>query len=230
MVLGAFARAETRPHPAPLPTPSAAGFAVWRPGGAAAEAQPHRLRVVADSADREVWLDARSRGVTATDAAKLATPNSIRQVVRDKLEPSGFSGNVHTEFGRQREPVIASWIREQHGIDACGLLFHAEHSRRHLATPDGLHCDEDGQVLLAEIKTTGKPWSRIPRSYLRQVWWQQYVLGAERTLFVWERHERFVVQDTQPHCVWIERDEEEIARLVTLADLVLAELDRLRAH
>ena len=34
---------------------------------------PHETRVVADSGDRVAWLRARSRGVTATDAAKLAT-------------------------------------------------------------------------------------------------------------------------------------------------------------
>jgi hypothetical protein len=50
----------------------------------------------------------------------------------------------------------------------------------------------------------------------RQIWWQQYVLGAERTLLVWERHENFVpVGD--PECRWIDRDENEIARLVGLA-------------
>lgn len=229
----AFVRPETRPHPdadarldePTRPTASASG-AVWRPGGALVAAHPHEARALADSADRDAWLRARTGGITATDAAKLATPNSIRQVVRDKLEPSGFAGNAYTEHGRQREPEIAAWVLDRHGIASCGMLYHAERSRRHLATPDGLHADDGGRVLLAEIKTTGKAWNRIPRSYLRQVYWQQYVLGAERTLFVWEEHRDFVVQHPEPKCVWIERDDAEIDRLVTLADLVLAELDR----
>ena len=41
-----------------------------------------------------------------------------------------------------------------------------------------------GRVQLCEIKTTNKSWRSIPRSYMRQVWWQQHVLGAERTLAV----------------------------------------------
>lgn len=87
---------------------------------------------------------------------------------------------------------------------------------RHLATPDGLAFRGTGAVELAEIKTTNKEWRSIPRNYLRQVWWQQYVLGAERTLMVWERHENFVpVGD--PECRWIDRDENEIERLVKLA-------------
>ncbi|WP_225735006.1 YqaJ viral recombinase family protein [Pseudoclavibacter endophyticus] len=243
--LATYARPETKPHPsahaalnrpaaqaaqptlAPAPaglaqsSPTAIGVAVWRPG----RARPHDARVLADSAEREAWLRARVGGITATDAAKLATPNSVRQVVRDKLDPSGFSGNAFTEHGRQREPHIASWVLERHGIPACGLLYHAQRSLRHLATPDGLYADDE-RLLLAEIKTTGKPWKRIPRSYLRQVWWQQYVLGAERTLFVWEQHADFIVTEPEPRCVWIERDETEIERLVTLADLALAELDR----
>ena len=146
------------------------------------------------------------------------------------MRGSGFSGNAYTDFGREREPHIAAWVEERHGIGPCGLLYHAEQSRQHLATPDGLFCDDEGRVMLAEIKTTNKPWSRIPRSYLRQVWWQQYVLGAERTLFVWERHREFVVVDDEPKCVWIERDEDEIARLAALADRVLDEVESLRRH
>jgi len=191
---------------------------------------PHEQRILADSSNRRAWMQQRARGITATDAAKLATDDSIHQVVRDKLRGGTFGGNAYTEYGRHREPHIAAWVSERHQIDACGLLFHAEESHRHLATPDGLACSDDGQVTLAEIKTTKNPWSRIPRTYLRQVWWQQYVLGAERTLFVWERHRNFVVVDEEPRYVWIDRDEAEIKRLVKLADRSLEELDRLQAE
>jgi hypothetical protein len=89
-----------------------------------------------------------------------------------------------------------------------------------MATPDGVAV-LDGQVVLAEIKTTNKPWRSIPRSYLRQVWWQQYVVGAERTLLVWEQHADFVPVGAEPQCRWIERDDNEIHALVCLADRVL---------
>lgn len=184
----------------------------------------HLNRIVADGSDRAAWFRARSRGITATDVAKLSTPRSIEAAAHTKLYGSSFSGNVYTDHGRAREPEIAAWVLREYGIEASAALFHAEFDRRHLATPDGLGVSE-GRLELAEIKTTNKVWRTIPRHYLRQVWWQQYVLGAERTLVVWERHENFVpVGD--PECRWVDRDENEIAQLVAkagqLIDILIA--------
>ena len=67
------------------------------------------------------------------------------------------------------------------------------------------------RITLCEIKTTNKSWRSIPRTYLRQVWWQQHVLGAERTLVVWEEHDGFVPVDDEPRSAWVDRDEAEIA-------------------
>ena len=61
---------------------------------------------------------------------------------------------------------------------------------------------------------------------MRQVWWQQHVLGAERTLITWEEHDGFVPIDEEPKCAWIERDDVEIARLVRLATSLIDELHR----
>ena len=161
-------------------------------------------------------MRARARGITATDVAKLSTPRSIETVAQQKLFGSSFRGNAFTEHGKEREPAIAEWVLNQHGIAPSQALFHAEFDVRHLATPDGVSVTNDGTLVLSEIKTTNKEWRTIPRNYLRQVWWQQYVLGAERTLIVWERHEDFVpVGD--PEYRWIERNESEIERLVKLA-------------
>lgn len=176
----------------------------------------YQHRVVTDGSDRMAWLRARARGITATDVAKLSTPRSIDSAAWEKLNGSRFGGNAYTEHGKAREPEIAAWVLREHGIAPSRALFHAETDLRHLATPDGLVERQGGSLELAEIKTTNKEWRTIPRHYLRQVWWQQYVLGAERTLVVWERHEGFVpVGD--PECRWIDRDENEIARLVGLA-------------
>lgn len=173
-------------------------------------------RLVVDGTDRMAWLRARARGITATDVAKLSTPRSIDAAAWTKLHGSRFTGNAFTEHGKAREPEIASWVLREHGISPSQALFHAALDVRHLATPDGLVERPEGRIELAEIKTTNKEWRTIPRHYLRQVWWQQYVLGAERTLMVWERHENFVpVGD--PECRWIDRDEDEIERLVNLA-------------
>ena len=184
----------------------------------------HLDRIVADSSDRMAWLRARSRGITATDVAKLSTPRSVESAAREKWFGSRFSGNAYTEHGRDREPAIAQWVADHHGIAPSSLLFHSELDKRHLATPDGLSVTDAGTVVLAEIKTTNKPWRSIPRHYLRQIWWQQYVVGAERTLFVWERHEEFVPVG-EPECCWVERDEDAIATLVSLATQLIATID-----
>ncbi|HEU5223819.1 MAG TPA: YqaJ viral recombinase family protein [Candidatus Lumbricidophila sp.] len=188
---------------------------------------PFELRVVADSTDRVSWLRARANGVTATDAAKLSSRDSIDAAIEAK-----FSGrrtaSLYTEHGRTREPVIAAWAAREHGMTASSLLFHAEFDRRHLATPDGYRVIGAAPEL-CEIKTTTRPWRGVPRHYLRQVWWQQYVLGAERTLVVWEQHDQFVPIGP-PKSVWVERDDNQIAILVRLADELLAQLTAARAQ
>jgi len=182
---------------------------------------PHLSRIVADSSDRVAWIRARSRGVTATDAAKLTTERSVQSAAFDKVNGNNFGGNSFTDHGKLREPEIAGWVSREYGIQPNTTLFHADDRLLHLATPDGIAVNEAGETELAEIKTTNKAWRSIPRNYLRQVWWQQYVLGAERTLLVWEQHDEFVPINAEPECRWIDRDDNEITKLVRLADQLL---------
>ncbi len=188
---------------------------------------PHLTRIVAHSSDRVAWLRARSFGITATDVARLATDASLQAVAIEKLHGSGFGGNRYTDHGREREPEIARWVEAEHGIVPSAHLFHAEGQRRHLATPDGVGLRADGRLELAEIKTTAKPWRSVPRNYLRQIWWQQYVLGAERSLIVWEQHVDFVPVHDIPKWKWIDRDEAEIAALVARANDLIALIVRM---
>lgn len=181
-------------------------------------------RIVADSRDRVAWVRARSRGITATDVATLTSDRAITRAADAKLMGSGFSGNAYTDHGRRREPEIAAWVAATHGIQPSSALFHAVVEKRHLATPDGVGVDGEGRIVLGEIKTTNKAWRSIPRSYLRQVWWQQHVLGAERTLVTWEQHVDFVPVHDEPRCAWVDRDDAEIAKLVRLATSLIDEL------
>jgi hypothetical protein len=184
-------------------------------------------RMVTDGSDQAAWLRARSRGITATDVAKLTAVSSIPTVALEKLRGSSFTGNAFTDHGKAREPIIAEWVRQHFDISPSQALFHAEPEPRHLATPDGIGCTPDGDVVLAEIKTSGRPFEGIPGNYLRQVYWQQYVLGATRTLFVWEYHRNFVPVNDRPHHVWVERDQAAIDELVWLANGLIGELHRL---
>jgi hypothetical protein len=186
---------------------------------------PYTQRVVVDGTDKFAWLRARSRGVTATDVARLSSQRAVQKIAMEKLLGTNFRGNQYTEHGLLREPHIGRWANSVYGMQHSGKLFHADGNRDHLATPDGLR-ERNGILELCEIKTTVHQWSRIPRHYLRQVWWQQYVLGAERTLVVWERHDDFVPVHADPECRWVDRDENEIHRLRVLADEVLRALRR----
>ncbi|RFA15753.1 recombinase [Subtercola boreus] len=193
----------------------------------AATPPAHLSRIVADSNDRVAWIRARSRGVTATDAARLTTRKSVENTAYDKINGNNFGGNVYTDHGRVREPVLAGWVRRHYGIEPSTTLFHAHGRPLHLATPDGIAVNPStGDTELAEIKTTNKAWRSIPRHYLRQVWWQQYVLGAERTLVVWEQHSAFVPVAPDPECRWVDRDDNEIEQLVRLADQLLDLMQR----
>lgn len=183
-------------------------------------------RMVTDGSDEAAWLRARSRGITATDVAKLNSVNAIPTAALEKLRGSSFTGNAYTDHGKAREPVIAAWVQENFAIDPSSALFHSEQETRHLATPDGIGV-VDETLILAEIKTSQKPFDGVPAGYLRQVYWQQYVLGAERTLFVWEQHENFVPVSSTPKHLWIERDERAIRDLVYLANGLIGELHRL---
>jgi hypothetical protein len=190
----------------------------------------HLSRLIVHSTDRVAWLKARASGITATDVSKLSTPRSVEYTAWEKLHGTGFGGNAYTDHGRAREPEIAAWVLREHGIEPSTGLYHAQHNHRHLATPDGIAVRNSGVLELAEIKTTKNPWRCIPRNYLRQVWWQQYVLGAERTLLVWELHENFVPVHIEPETRWIDRDETEIVKLVTLANQLLSIVDRSIDH
>lgn len=184
-------------------------------------------RLLAHSSERVMWLKARSRGITATDAARLTSAKSCFQVAKSKAYGTGFGGNVYTEHGRRREPVIADWVLTNFGINHSDGLYRSPNEQRHLATPDGIdeRCNDD-DLILAEIKTSNKPLTAMPKTYRRQILWQQYVMGAKRTLLVWEQHEHFVPIGT-PKTLWIERDDEAIEQLVRLADETLSILDEL---
>lgn len=181
----------------------------------------YESRVVADIRDRIGWAKVRSRGIGASDAAKFSKVESAHLYARDKLY-SPFDGNGYTAHGHEREPLMLAAFHTPQNF----AMFRAASNPRHLATPDGIKVGGDGSIVLVQCKTTVKPFRTIPRAYLRQVWWEQYVLGAEQTMFVWEVHEGFRPVAAEPESRLIDRDDEEIARMVTIADAVLGILDR----
>ncbi|ANP74503.1 hypothetical protein [Cryobacterium arcticum] len=140
-------------------------------------------RVLADSTDRPAWLLAREPIVGASDAAKLAKPESIDKYTASKLKPQSFGGNAYTESGNLWEPLMLMWA----GIPQNTLLIHAEATPGLAATPDGLLVRPDG-IVLAEVKAKHDRIVNGPTpGELRQVAFQQHCIGPDvlYTEFIW---------------------------------------------
>lgn len=177
-------------------------------------------RVLADSEDRTAWLAARRTRICASDAGRLAKPASRPLYLRAKLRDGEWSGNAYTAHGNTVEHGLLAWA----GIPRNTLLIHAEGEDGFAATPDGIEVLPSGELLLAEVKTTNKPFNTIPRHYLRQVWWAQYCLGATRTKFIWDEHRGFDAVALDPHIEVIDRDDDEINRMLAIARPLLQDL------
>lgn len=177
-------------------------------------------RVLADSRDRPAWLKARVGKIGGSDAAGFAKRESAPLYLRAKLH-NPFDGNAYTVHGNDRE---AAMLRH-YGIPQNTLLFASAANPRHVATPDGIVIDGD-EIILAQCKTSMHPMpERIPPAYARQMWWEQYVMGAHRTLLVWEQHQNFRPVNMEPESRWHHRNDDEIAKLVDIADYVLEGMD-----
>jgi hypothetical protein len=177
-------------------------------------------RILASSEDRDAWLQARNTGVTASNAAKLTTENSLDSVLKSKFY-DGFTGNAATDWGLEREPFLLEWAE----FPQNKFLFHSVENKRFMATPDGIRLDSEGNLELCQVKTTGKPMNKIPVHYYRQIQWEMFVMDAVRCYFVVEVHEGFVPVSLEPQLEIFERDEEAIASLKTLATALLERLD-----
>lgn len=204
-------------HPGYLPDDTAEKIAAdqrWRL--AHAHRWPVLARGLADSRDRVAWAKARAPRIGASDAAKYAVEASWPLYMRAKLY-NPFRGNAYTVHGNEREPhMLASFHMQQNFT-----LFHAAENTLHVATPDGIKLGGDGTLFLAQCKTSVKELWKIAPEYQRQMWWEQYVMGTDRTLFIWEVHEDGVPFDMEPQSQWFYRDDDKIAKLITIADRVL---------
>lgn len=171
-------------------------------------------RVLADSTDRPAWLAARRSRITASMAAKLSKPESIHLYLAQMLRDGEWDGNAYTRHGTAMEPALLAWA----GFEQNTYLIHAADEPGFAATPDGIKTRSNGSLLLAQVKTSNKPFKTIPLAYRRQVWWEQYVLGAEETSFIWDVHDGgFDMTTLEPHIQTIPRDDAEINKMLAIA-------------
>jgi len=178
--------------------------------------------VASKSLNEGMWLEARRKGVTATQVAKAASgPGGFAQALEDYVTDYMEQDNPYMAFGRAWEPVIAMDLKYSHGIMPNDWLLANSEFPHHLATPDGLSLDHSQ---ISEIKTTGKDWGegKIPIQYRRQVQWQLHVTGAEFCVFSWMLREEsegvFVPAWFDPKTILIRSDTKMIEELVDTAN------------
>jgi predicted phage-related endonuclease len=182
-------------------------------------------RFIARSSMRQEWLEARERGITATQVAKASTPSGYKEVLSQIENPVEVVSNAVMDWGNEREPYISDYIKREFAefqLMPNDWLICADGPGNEwmMATPDMLSLDHR---FIAEIKTSGKPLDKIPLNYMRQMQFQLFVTGAERCLFAYELRlegpEGFVPGfdiETQ----WVDRDEDMISELIKTAQRV----------
>jgi len=141
-------------------------------------------------------------------------------------------------WGKLREPIIAALVQQRFGIRPESRVFRAADEPRFLASPDGVGINFDEELLISEIKTSGRdipPWSDAyaDKGYEIQQQWGMRVLGAGRSLFVWEIRDELpggaFVNGRLQHA-WVDRDDVLIGKLEKLARRFLAALDKAAAE
>lgn len=189
----------------------------------------------ASDKDRDAWLAERCQGVTATELAKIMIASNravaIADLVKQKREGDSFTGNAYTDWGNEREPVIAAKLAG-YGVIPESRVFHAAGNSRYLASPDGVSVDFDGNLVLDEIKTSGVPLAKgwralIEKGYEWQMQWCCYVTGA---IGCWLNVEQRIGRPGafsagELSREWFPRDEAMVTQLAVVADQVLAAMD-----
>lgn len=179
-------------------------------------------RFIETSDNRDAWLAARLPAVTATEVARASTPAGFREALEQRRNPSEIIPNEYMQFGSDNEGWIAQSLKRDFGIMPNHWLIAHETNPRYLATPDGLSLDHRE---LAEIKTGGREPRSPSLEHRRQMNWQMFCTGAERTLYAFmlrrEVNGVFVPAWLEPKTWWEDRDDKLIAELVTTAELLL---------
>jgi hypothetical protein len=170
------------------------------------------------SENRNEWLEARRWGVTATDVKKIVKLNGQPSIQRTGLLEKKLSGARDPDFavfqhGRDREPIIAEWARQEFGVVHNQFLMCGTNAS-HLATPDGY-----GEEFIVEIKTSVKDVLPTSKMYRDQLQWQLHVTNTEKVLLIVEN--RYSLE--RDH-MWVHRNEERIQTLARHADCFLEEL------
>jgi len=183
-------------------------------------------RILDPGTDRESWQVARRPVIGASDAANFAKLESVPRYILAKLRPD-FAGNAYTRSGHEWEPRILDWF----GVPQNTALIHAEDEKGFASTPDGIEQLPNGDLVLSQVKVFHDTiHTKISPAHRRQMWWEQYTVGASVTKYMWVELVDGVPRRLEPHIVLFERDDLEIQKLLRIARPVLNGVLAARAY
>ena len=180
--------------------------------------------------EHEAWLEARRRGVTATDVADAAagTYGGIYGVVARKLGLEVVEENAEMRRGTAWQPVIADAVHTLTGLYVVGEETLAGASdERWMATVDGLLAPEaevsiDDVTAVLEVKTRS-PHVRPNRDrWHTQMQWQMFVTGLPRALLAEATIDDDVNECRGVRFEWVDADPDLHVQLVDLAETIHA--------
>lgn len=178
--------------------------------------------------ERADWLAWRQEGIGGSDVAAIVglspwkSPYALWATKVGLVDEDDESEQM--EFGRDAEPMMASWFRRTHpGLDLAGEQIWMEHPVHEWmrATPDGVVVDADSSrsiedaVAVHEIKVTSdspEKWeAEIPDHYRAQATWLMAVSGFDLVYFS-VLHTAFGRMKRRSYV--LERDERDVAWLM----------------
>lgn len=184
------------------------------------------------STDKQAWLEARAKTITATDVSAILGLHPYRTARSVYEEKKGLAPYAEESeammIGQELEPFIAALYCRKKGlvygteVIPSGFVTHPQYPR-HGATPD-FHIPLTDELL--ECKYAGPNTARmfgeeetdeIPTHYLCQVMWQLHCTGKKRaTLCLFTAFGKLKTYT-------IERDDEMIRRMVFRVNMFIGE-------
>lgn len=129
-------------------------------------------RTLADSNDRESWLNVHDKVIGSSAAGKFAKPGSVETYIRQIIAPRTFSGNGSTDRGNLWEPALLAAANARPN----SLLIHHPNNDRFACTVDGTK-PTFNSFAIVETKTKNERIITEPTPYeVRQLAWQLYCL------------------------------------------------------
>lgn len=153
------------------------------------------------------WLDARKNGVGGSDVGAIMGVNPWESAYslwakKCNLIPEEKLSSWRIRFGNKFEqPILEMWQEDNPDWDVfdTGTYRHSQHPYM-MANPDALAIHKKtGEMMIIEVKTSGRSWNEIPPHYQAQVQHYMAVMGIKKAKLIgvigWDWFEQEIEYD-----------------------------------